>query len=329
MDAVEDRAWTAQGLSLGARPEFAKASRSALRLLREQLGHDLWMVTRLDGDDLVVIDCLDWRYGIRQGDILPWAATLDARMVAGEGPRIAPSVADVPAYATARITEVIPIGSYAGVPLVHRGALFGTLTGMHPEPMPASIARSLPTIEVLADMLATVVTLEVTSSQAARRAERAEVEAHVDPLTQLGNRLIWTKVLAEEEERCRRYGRPACIISVDLDGLKRANDEFGHAAGDELLRTAALALRRTSRICDQVARVGGDEFAVLAVEATELDGRALLDRIIVAFKRAGIDASAGIAVREGYASLDETWRAADLAMYRHKRRLKVAAALAG
>jgi diguanylate cyclase (GGDEF)-like protein len=317
------------GQTFGSRAEFTRASRSALRLLHDQLGHDLWMVTRLDGDHLHVVDCVDDGYGIQRGDVIPWATTIDSRMVAGAGPNIAPSVAEVPAYATAPVALNLPVGSYAGVPLVHGGALFGTLSGLHPVALPDAVRHSLPIIEALADMLATVVALEVTAHQVTRRAERAEVEAHVDPLTQLGNRLAWTKVLAEEEERCRRYGRPACVISVDLDGLKRANDEHGHAAGDRLLHTAALVLRKVSRMCDHVARVGGDEFAVLAVEASELDGRALLERISTAFRRSGIDASIGIAVREAHASLDETWRAADLAMYRHKRRLKVAAALAG
>jgi GGDEF domain-containing protein len=84
-------------------------------------------------------------------------------------------------------------------------------------------------------------------------------------------------------------------------------------------------------MCDQVARVGGDEFAVLAVEASEFEGRALLDRIATAFGHAGIEASCGMAVREGNATLDDAWKVADAAMYRHKRRRlqeRVGAALA-
>jgi diguanylate cyclase len=334
MDSEADRhvTWTANALLLPSRPDFARASRATLRLLRDQLGHDLWMVTRVEGDDLAVVDCLDHGYGIRRGDVLPWSSTLDWRMVHALGPRVAPSVADVPAYAASAVLHGMPIGSYVGVPLMRDGELFGTLTGVHPAAMPESVAALLPSVETLAELLSTVIGLELTSWQEARRAERAEAEAHVDPLTQLGNRLSWTKVLVEEEARCRRYGRCACVISVDLDGLKKANDTYGHDAGDRLLRTAALVLRKVTRMCDQVARVGGDEFAVLAVESSELEGRALLDRIAGAFGRAGVEASLGMAVREGQATLDETWRVADLAMYRHKRRRmqdRVAAALAG
>ena len=311
--------------------EFSKASAATLRLLRQQLGHDLWMVTRVEGDELVVLDCLDHGYGVAPGDVLPFSATLDWRMANGQGPRVAPRVHDVPAYATAGITSAMRVGSYLGVPMLHDGELFGTLTGLHPVEMPDSVVASLPTVELLASLLSTVLSLEVTATQVSRRAERAEVEAHVDPLTQLGNRLAWTKVILDEESRCRRYGRPACVISVDLDGLKRANDELGHEAGDRLLRDAALVLRRVTRMCDQVARVGGDEFAVLAVEASEVEGRALLGRIAVAFAAAGVEASIGMAVREGHMTLEETWQGADLAMYRHKRRRlhdRVSAALA-
>jgi diguanylate cyclase (GGDEF)-like protein len=312
--------WTAQALGLASRESFADAAASTLRLLHQTLGYDLWMVTRINDDELVVVECLDYSYRLRPGHVLPWSATLDWRMVNGQGPRVAPRVGDVSAYSTAGLTQVMPIGSYLGVPLVVDGAVWGTLSAMDPMPQPESVTGSLPLVETVGGLLAHIVSLELRSVQVSRRAERAEVEAHVDPLTQLGNRLAWTKTLVEEEARCRRYGHPAAVISIDLDGLKRANDVHGHDAGDRLLRTAAVVLRRVSRMCDQVARVGGDEFALLAVEATELEGRALLDRIATAFANAGVEASLGMAVREGGASLEDAWKVADAAMYRHKRR---------
>jgi diguanylate cyclase (GGDEF)-like protein len=323
--------WTPRGLALGARPEFARAAESTLRLLRAQLGHDLWMVTRLDGEDLVVLDCVDHHYGVRAGDVMPWAASIDWRMAHQQGPRMAPDIAEYPAYATAPAAQGMTVGSYAGAPLLHEGRLLGTLSGLHPAPLPDSIVGHLPTLELLAGLLATVLALELRTTDVVRRAERAEIEAHVDPLTQLGNRLAWSKALVEEEARCRRYGHSACVVSIDLDGMKRANDLHGHDAGDRLLRQAAVVLRRVSRMCDQVARVGGDEFALLAVEASELEGRGLLDRIAAAFAQAGVEASVGMAVREEHLTLDEAWKLADAAMYRHKRRRlqeRVSAALA-
>ncbi|MDQ1713843.1 MAG: diguanylate cyclase [Frankiaceae bacterium] len=311
--------WTPRAETLSAEPAFATASARALRLLHEQLGYDAWLVTRIVGEDLVVLDCLDFAYKLRPGSVLPWSATIDWRMVNGQGPRVAPRVADVAAYATAGITQVLAVGSYLGVPLVVDGAVFGTLSAMDRSPAPPAAVDGLPTAEAVGALLAAVIQLELRVSAVARRAERAEVEAHVDPLTQVGNRLAWSKVLVEEEARCRRYGRPACVFSVDLDGLKRVNDAYGHDAGDTLLRNAALALRRVSRMCDQVSRVGGDEFAVLAVESSEIQGRVLLDRIAAAFADVGVEASVGMAVRDETGSLEETWKAADAAMYRNKR----------
>jgi diguanylate cyclase (GGDEF)-like protein len=330
-DAARPVTWSPHGLALGTSPDFVRASQSALRLLRQQYGFDLWMVTKIDGDDLVVLDALDTSYGLRRGDVLPWSATIDWRMANGQGPRIAPRVADVPAYATAGITQAMPIGAYAGAPMLHDGQVFGCVSALHPVGLSDVVLSAGPTLEVMAELLGTVLGLELRSTQVVRRAERAEIEAHVDPLTQLGNRLAWSKGLVEEEARCRRYGRTACVIAVDLDGLKRVNDTEGHDAGDRLLRTAALVLRRVSRMCDQVARVGGDEFAVLGVEASEIEARAMLDRLAAAFLDAGVEASLGMAVRETHTTLDDTWKAADAAMYRHKRRRlqdRVSAALA-
>ncbi|HVF20885.1 MAG TPA: sensor domain-containing diguanylate cyclase [Mycobacteriales bacterium] len=325
-DGAQPVAWHAAGRGLAATPEFAAAARSVLRLLRDQLGHDLWMVTRVDGDDLLVVECLDFAYGLRPGVVLPWTATLDWQLVHGHGPPVAPSVADVPAYADAALTRHLRIGSYAGVPLVHGGVVVGTLTGLHPEALPASVAGLLPTVETLAGLLAALLAAEVRAYDATRRAARAEAEATVDTLTQLGNRLAWTKALSEEDTRCRRYGHSAVVVSVDLDGLKWTNDRFGHDAGDRLLRDAALVLRRVSRMCDQVARVGGDEFAVLAVEAGEEQGGALLERLREALRGAGVEASLGIAVSDPASTLQETWQDADAAMYRDKRRRMVARA---
>ncbi len=68
-----------------------------------------------------------------------------------------------------------------------------------------------------------------------RRNEHLELEALVDPLTSLLNRRAWDRLLAREEERCRRYGHTATVFVIDLDQLKEVNDAAGHAAGDALL----------------------------------------------------------------------------------------------
>ncbi len=304
----------------GARRDVQVSIRSALRLARRASAFAFAAVARVEGDDWTVWYVDDDTYRLQPGHTIPYDATFCQRMVAGLGPRVAPVVADVPAYATAPIRSSLPVGAYAGVPLRYEGELLGTLVCLDPQPRSGVPEGLAPTLEALGELLGTMLGLDRTATEVGRRAARAEVEAHVDNLTQLGNRLAWAKVLVEQEARCRRYAHPASVISVDLDGLKRANDAGGHPAGDVLLQRAAAVLRRTSRICDHVARVGGDEFAVLAVEATEAEGEVLALRLREAFAVAGVSASVGLAARDRCGSLEEAWHAADAGMYADKRR---------
>jgi hypothetical protein len=76
------------------------------------------------------------------------------------------------------------------------------------------------------------------------------------PWTALFNRWGWTRLLAAEESRCRRYGHPAGVIVVDHDDLKSISDSLGHFAGEELLSRAAAAITEVKREQELVARVG-------------------------------------------------------------------------
>lgn len=166
-------------------------------------------------------------------------------------------------------------------------------------------------------------TLLLTQEQAERArvaAERAVAEAATDVLTGASSRRHWEDVLRAEEHRCARYGHPACVVVVDLDGLKRVNDAQGHRAGDRLLGDAARALAQGSRATDVVARVGGDEFAILAVDTDLLTGRILVERLATALAEAGVQASLGLSERGPEQGLSEAWSEADRRMYASKRR---------
>jgi diguanylate cyclase (GGDEF)-like protein len=100
-----------------------------------------------------------------------------------------------------------------------------------------------------------------------------------DALTGLDNRLVFERTLAGEIERCARYGgRGFALLLLDIDHFKIVNDEFGHPAGDAVLKRLAQVLERESRSSDLLARWGGEEFVVLLPgtslqEAGELAGR--------------------------------------------------------
>ena len=147
------------------------------------------------------------------------------------------------------------------------------------------------------------------------------LSAH-DPLTNLFNRLFF-----EEEMARLAKGRhfPVSIVSADVDGLKGVNDRLGHAAGDELLRQAAEVLRISFRPGDVVARIGGDEFAVLLPGASMIAGESVLARVrrnenaySASDDRPAVHFSLGLATAEEGQSLAETLRLADSRMYRNK-----------
>jgi diguanylate cyclase (GGDEF)-like protein len=173
---------------------------------------------------------------------------------------------------------------------------------------------------------------EALLSQAAAREQlRAErdlfaQQARTDALTGLGNRVAWIDALETEAARRARYGRPIVVMTADVDGLKAANDRFGHLGGDELLSSAAAVLRSNLRDSDTVARIGGDEFGVLLPETQPDVMIALVTRIqdaCAAWRGSTPDLrlslSIGWAVPDPGEDLLDALRAADERMYLAKR----------
>lgn len=286
--------------------------------LHERLGFNLWMVTRTEQDDWIVLEAEDHGYNVRPGAVFSWTDSFCSRMVAGLGPRVAPRSREIPAYAAAPIGSKVQIGAYIGVPLTQDGALFGTLCAIDPAAQPDSIQADLPMIELFASLLSTILSGERLAVDRARQAEVLGRLANSDALTGLLNRRGWDEVLSIEEERCRQYGDPASVLAIDLDGLKAVNDRYGHAAGDALIARTGQVLRSAVREPDAIARVGGDEFAVLGIGCNRNAGESLLDRTRGALAASDISASCGFAMRLPALGLVEAWNKADIAMYAEK-----------
>jgi diguanylate cyclase (GGDEF)-like protein len=143
-----------------------------------------------------------------------------------------------------------------------------------------------------------------------------------DPLTGLGNRRALERELSSRLSRSRRLGEPLALLYLDVDDLKKVNDRFGHAAGDETLKALAAVLRSSSRFgCDQSFRVGGDEFVVLTA-ADRAGAEAIASRINVSFPERSPRASkvsTGVVVWDGKSNVTELLEEADSRMYRQKR----------
>ena len=105
--------------------------------------------------------------------------------------------------------------------------------------------------------------------------------ARSDHLTGLANRRAFEELLEMECKRSRRYKRPITLVYMDLDNFKRVNDRQGHHTGDEVLVAVAATLRSNLRATDCVARIGGDEFAILFPETDEVASRIVLKKLDV------------------------------------------------
>lgn len=164
---------------------------------------------------------------------------------------------------------------------------------------------------------------------ASMRAKLADLEAKVDvdPLLDVLNRRGFERELNRAFAYVKRYGVPAALIYLDLDGFKPVNDTHGHAAGDALLKTVAATLLRHVRASDTVARLGGDEFAVLLwnLGASEAAAKAaILEELIAAAHVPwggailSVSASAGIAAISAHEEPAAVLARADQAMYARK-----------
>ncbi len=152
-----------------------------------------------------------------------------------------------------------------------------------------------------------------------------------DGLTGLKNRREFERLLTEEWQRCARFERPFALVVSDIDFFKRINDTYGHAAGDAVLKHVASLLGGQLRTVDHLARVGGEEFAIIMVETNLEDARLIMERLLALLAASpctlpdnggtvNVTLSAGIALMPDDADTTQMlFDAADKALYTAKR----------
>jgi diguanylate cyclase (GGDEF)-like protein len=185
-------------------------------------------------------------------------------------------------------------GSLIAVPLIEEGAVIGLLSVQHGQPHAYSDA-DLHLMQRLAEQAAAAVAdaqafedlenyrqrledrvaertgeLEQANREKERliaalreRSRTLERETQEDPLTGISNRRHFSQRLDAEIEVALSVGQPLCVAVADLDHFKIINDRLGHAVGDDVLRKTAALMRRLCRSTDLVARIGGEEFALI------------------------------------------------------------------
>jgi len=147
-----------------------------------------------------------------------------------------------------------------------------------------------------------------------------------DFLTALFNGRRFEQALAQETKSAARYGGGGAMLLLDLDHFKAVNDQFGHKAGDDLLKTVAAALRGRMRETDVLARLGGDEFGIILPQVDGAQAEMVAEGLVKTLRRQTamladqqipVTASVGVALFDGLTNV-ELLAAADLAMYEAK-----------
>jgi diguanylate cyclase (GGDEF)-like protein len=207
--------------------------------------------------------------------------------------------------------------SYACFPLTAHGENLGVLT-LSPMPEGERIA--------VAELLAEQIGMAVGNL---RLRDSLRNQAVRDALTGLFNRRYFEEVAEREIARAKRHQRSVAFFMVDVDHFKRFNDNFGHDAGDFLLREVGQLLKTSIRQSDVACRYGGEEFVLILPESTAEDSRGRAEQLRQAFHRlqlthqgralAGVTVSIGVAAFPSHGEDRHTvLRAADAGLYRAK-----------
>jgi diguanylate cyclase (GGDEF)-like protein len=160
--------------------------------------------------------------------------------------------------------------------------------------------------------------LRAVLAERARLIEELEALAGSDPLTGAANRRAWDDALAQTIATARRTNDPVCVVILDVDHFKRINDTHGHAQGDRILKAIAAAWSAELRPADLLARIGGEEFAVLLPGCDAMTGQSVAERLRDAMP-VGTTGSAGVAEWDGTSNAPELLAVADRMLYLAKQ----------
>lgn len=288
------------------------AIRDACEVLSMTTGFDRWAFVRPVASVQVVLVRIGAGDELASGDQVNWLVEIPSAADVLDG------VETISAPLAETKAGVVQVGRAVLAPVELEPGVHGTLVGWSADTELHTTDAARRSIAHAARDIATFHELGRQRDGALRRADIAGNAASVDALTKLGNRRAFDAYLRAEEDRCVRHEHGGTVFVIDLDRLKQINDTDGHGAGDRYLRTAAIALNEAMRPTDVVFRIGGDEYATVAVRSDSADAEGIAARMREQLDAHGVDASIGWASRPPEATLLQAFAAADEAMYRQK-----------
>ncbi|MBV8950112.1 MAG: hypothetical protein JOZ99_04500, partial [Actinobacteria bacterium] len=158
-----------------------------------------WVLARVDGDEVLVLAAAGDGAAASRGSAFRWSGSLSAGMVEA-GVRAAPSLADVPALRDAVPVRDGSVGAYLGVPVCRPdGTMWGVLAGVAPGPVAVDLDEHTPTVELFARLLGGILAAGLRAAAGDREHDRRRIADMHDPITGLGDRDFWDRVLGAEE----------------------------------------------------------------------------------------------------------------------------------
>jgi len=290
-------------LDLAARGS-AEGARARTELGRLQVRHDLILTSA--GEGIVGVDP-DGRATFvnpAASRMLGWSAEeligtrIDEGVMPGLGPALAAGRVETGEQRVRRRDGTTFPAEHTVTPIVEGGAALGAVVTFR---------------DITARKRLETQTLESLAA--------AEERAAIDPLTGLANHRTFHERLRSEVERARRRERSLALVLMDLDHFKRVNDMHGHQVGDRVLQRASGILASETRVSEMIARVGGEEFAMILPEADADEAMRAAERVrravaIADFPAVGrMTMSAGVCLLEHARNAEDLYRLADGALY--------------